>query len=145
MRTPGMGVGSGRFRLLSPRCKSERDHVPPGTQQIEIPVAHVRMFQSAGQIKSKLIGSLSHLRNGTRGRKSWIANRKNLRENVFLPFPWDHVEPDPEHVRMLAVMLLRRCICNQSIAFVPAEFLNRLYRSAFRFAIPLRANRVTEC
>src|SRR5437016_4559621 len=145
MRTPGMGVGSGRFRLLSPRCKSERDHFPPGTQQIEIPVAHVRMFQSAGQIKSKIIGSLSHLRNGTRGRKTWIGNGKNPRENVFLPFQWNHIEPDPEEVRMLAVMLLRRRVCNQSIAFIPAKFLNRLYRSAFRFVIPLCASRVSEC
>src|SRR3954469_10989640 len=106
MSTPSMRIRPRRFWLLRPSRKPECNHILPRLEQIRIPVSQTCVVQSTRQIEAEVIGGVRHIWHWARSRKAQISGRKNFRENIFLLFGWDYVEPHAKNVGMLAVVFL---------------------------------------
>ena len=90
------------------------------------------MVKRACEIETEIISGFGEGRHGSARRVS-VTHRKDFRKHILMLFVGNHVEPDAENVRVLAVMFLCRRICQQTIMLIPAELVYRL-RSALRGA-----------
>src|ERR1700736_68182 len=103
MRAPGMRVRARWFRLLGPSCQAKRYHLPPRSEQLQVLVAHSHMVKRACEIETEVISGFGEGRHGSGCRVS-VTHRKDFRKHIVMLFAGNHVEPDAENVRVLAVM-----------------------------------------
>ena len=85
------------------------------------------MLQCSSQIEAEIVSSRRHGRNWIGGNESGIvARREDFCQHNFLLLWRDHVQPDAKDVRVLAEVLLRGRVREQSVLLVPAEFQHGL-------------------
>src|SRR5260370_4982019 len=105
-RAKGMRNGAVVFRLLGQSCKGKSYHLPPWSEQLEVLVSHSHMVKRACEIETEIIGGFGEGRHGSGSRVS-VTHRKDFRKHILLLCAGNHVEPDTETLRVLAVMFLR--------------------------------------
>src|SRR3979490_136700 len=88
------------------------------------------MVKRAREIETEIISRFSKGRHGSGCRVS-VTYRKDFRKHILMLFARNHVEPDTENVRVLAIMFLCGRTCQQAIVPIPAELVDCL-RSALR-------------
>src|SRR5882762_1176951 len=90
------------------------------------------MVKRACEIESEIISGFGKGRHWSSCRVS-VTHGKDFRKHILTLFARNHVEPDTENVRVLAVMFLCGRIGQQTIVLIPAELVDCL-RSARRGA-----------
>src|SRR6185437_11063457 len=129
MRAPGVRVRARRLRLLCPGRQSQTQHRLPWAEQVEILISHPGMLQSTRKIKAEVVGGSSHGGKLANSRRTGVAARgKDLREHLALLCHRNYIQPDAENVCVLAEVLLRRSIREQTVLRIPAARIHPFSR-----------------
>ena len=81
------------------------------------------MVHRACEIETEIISGFGEGRHGP-GCRGSITDREDFRKHILVLYGGNYVEPDAENVRVLAVMFLRRRICQQTVLLIPAEIVH---------------------
>ena len=78
MGAPGVGIGTSGLGRFGPGGQAESNHVVPGSEQLQVRVAHTGVVESAGEIKAEIVGGSGHGRNRAVGLVGFFAGGQDI-------------------------------------------------------------------